>query len=710
MSVRRLAALASITASAALAPSTAHGQDFDPVDELGSQLLPLRDAGHGDVADARDAGVTVEDERALVDVYVSGQLDRVVERLEALGMEVEATAREPLPVAEGWLPVDRIADSARLSATDAVLPVLGGGVDVGAVTAASVGAHNIPVAIAALGTSGAGVDVGVISDSINQVGGGVNASQASGDLPPDPRVEVLSDHGGQSDEGRAMAEIIFDEAPGLSRVLFASGTALGAAGKAGAIDALRANGADVIADDIFYLSEPFFQDGAVSQAVDRAKAAGVAYFASAGNRARQSYEGGYVNSGGLHDFDPGGGVDTRSCFDTAVPNTPGTDFVLVSLQWAEPWGGAQTNLDLRITNPAGAVLAQSTTNNIATGIPNEIAVFSNAGAPVVPCVEIQRVAGAGMPFMKWIEQDNLSGNPTHELATNSNTINPDAASATGSMAVAAVSVNDPGLNTPEAFSSRGPNTRRFDLNGVPLSSPEVRFNPDLAAADQLNTTVPGFAPFGGTSAATPAAAGIATLLRSANPNATVNEIYAQMSSAGNAIACTSAIPAEDCGAGFILANLAAAGLDRTGAVVGAAVDPARPTGKKGWYTGSVTVDFSVADPESPIETDCPDVPVTSDGTQTFTCNALSGGGPGAASASLQRDTKPPKEPKIKGIERRGEPPPKRKIKCKSSDATSGLDSCKIKGYSQKPGRHKLKATATDVAGLTSKSKFKYRVP
>ena len=41
----------------------------------------------------------------------------------------------------------------------------------------------------------------------------------------------------------------------------------------------------------FQITEPFFQDGVVAQAVDRAKAAGVTYLVSAGNRARQSWEG-----------------------------------------------------------------------------------------------------------------------------------------------------------------------------------------------------------------------------------------------------------------------------------------------------------------------------------------------------------------------------------------------------------------------------------
>jgi hypothetical protein len=625
-------------------------------------------------------------------------------------------------VLEGWLSLDGLAAAARLGTTDAILPVMGGGTDVGAVTSAGVGAHNIPAAITALGTSGAGIDVGVISDSIDQVGGGVNTSQASGDLPPDPKVNVLADGDpSDSDEGRAMAEIIFDEAPGLSSILFSSGTATGSVGKAASIDALVANGADVIADDIFYLSEPMFQDGTVSQAVDRAKAANVAYFASAGNRARQSYESTYRDSGsgGLHDFDPGAGTDTRSCFTGTVP-TGG--FMLISLQWDERWGGATTNLDLRITNSAGTVLASSTTDNIATGIPLESAFFFNGGGAVGPCVEITRVAGAGTPFMKWIEHDNYGPTPVPEFDTASNTINPDAASATGSMSVAAVDVADGGHDTPENFSSRGPNTRFFDAAGNRLASPEVRPNPDLAAADGVATSVPGFSTFFGTSAATPSAAGIAALLRSANPNATVNEVYAQMSAPANAIDCTATagVPDVDCGAGFILADLAGAALDKTPVVVSlAGVDPATPDGKNGWYTKDVTVTFSVTDPESPIEVPCPPVVVNTDGVQTITCNALSGGGPGTASSpAIMRDAKPPKKPKAKGIKNNqtfsralhAKPlPPKSKVKCKSSDATSGLDSCKIKGYKKSKGKHTLKLTATDKAGNKSKAKVKYKV-
>ena len=131
-----------------------------------------------------------------------------------------------------------------------------------------------------------------------------------------------------------MAEIIYDMAPGITDLLFATGGA-GPVLKANNITALANAGVRVIADDIFYLSEPFFQDGVVAQAVDAAKAAGVGYFASAGNRARQSWQGTYAASANqTNDF--GGGDQVQSVASVA----PGR-FIQIVLQWDEPWGQAQ---------------------------------------------------------------------------------------------------------------------------------------------------------------------------------------------------------------------------------------------------------------------------------------------------------------------------------------------------------------------------------
>ena len=50
--------------------------------------------------------------------------------------------------------------------------------------------------------------------------------------------------------------------------------------------------------------------------------------------------------------------------------------------------------------------------------------------------------------------------------------------------------------------------------------PVVRKKPDITAADGVSTSVPGFAPFFGTSPAAPRAAAIAALVLSGNPGAT----------------------------------------------------------------------------------------------------------------------------------------------------------------------------------------------
>ena len=118
-----------------------------------------------------------------------------------------------------------------------------------------------------------------------------------------------------------MAEVVYDTAPGIPKILFSAGVG-GAATRAAHIDALVAAGAKVIADDVVILSEPFFQDGVVAQAADRAKANGTAYLVSAGNRARQSWEGVFTPGGGpdgRNDFDPGAAEDSRQTIAT-VPS------------------------------------------------------------------------------------------------------------------------------------------------------------------------------------------------------------------------------------------------------------------------------------------------------------------------------------------------------------------------------------------------------
>lgn len=143
---------------------------------------------------------------------------------------------------------------------------------------------------AQFGVDGTGVTVGVISDSFGWTDAPTSWDDdvASGALPgagnPCGRVipvEIISDVPGGSDEGRAMAQLVHGIAPG-AKLLFAD------AGHsdmemAQNIDKLVAAGADVIVDDITWPQETAYQQGFISLSIELAKAAGVAYFTSAGN-------------------------------------------------------------------------------------------------------------------------------------------------------------------------------------------------------------------------------------------------------------------------------------------------------------------------------------------------------------------------------------------------------------------------------------------
>ncbi len=142
-----------------------------------------------------------------------------------------------------------------------------------------------------VGYDGAGIRIGVLSDSYNNLNGAA-ADIASGDLPSNLTVVQDLPSGG-SDEGRAMLQLVHDVAPAAT-LGFASAFVGGQAGFAANINALAdANGfnADVITDDVFYFNEPYFQDGLIAQAIDNVvQNSDVAYFSSAGNLSDQAFE------------------------------------------------------------------------------------------------------------------------------------------------------------------------------------------------------------------------------------------------------------------------------------------------------------------------------------------------------------------------------------------------------------------------------------
>jgi subtilisin-like proprotein convertase family protein len=109
-------------------------------------------------------------------------------------------------------------------------------------------------------------------------------------------------------------------------------------------------------------------------------------------------------------------------------------------------------------------------------------------------------------------------------------------------------------STLERFTSDGPRKLFFKADGTPQT--EVRQKPDITAADGVYTSVSGFNPFFGTSAAAPNAAGIAGLILSGNPTLTPAEVREALT----ATAIDIAEPGTDnrSGAGVVLADRALA--------------------------------------------------------------------------------------------------------------------------------------------------------
>ncbi|WP_395020994.1 M10 family metallopeptidase C-terminal domain-containing protein, partial [Dongia sp.] len=395
---------------------------------------------------------------------------------------------------------------------------------------------------------GTGIKVGVISDSFNYKGA-MASDIAFKDLPAS--TTVLSDYlqTGASDEGRAMAQLVHDVAPGAS-IAFATAYSSQAA-FASAIVNLANNGAKVIVDDVLYFAEPAYQDGIIAQAVNQVKAQGVAYFSSAANDGHLGFESSFINTGITQTVV--GRTETFAQLSTTagmqqfltvtIPSGRGAYFVL---DWAQPSSsvspgkGATSDLDLFIYNSAGTALSTidlagdeppyAIANNIG-GNPKEVMVFYNDQS-TAQTVNLAVGLHSGTPpaAFKLVVLDNGAGLTMGKSTVNTNdgTVYGHAA-AEGAIAVGAAywgSTPYYGVTPPviEGYSSGGPTKVYYDTAGNLLSTPQVRLTPSITAPDGGATTVSGFSSFYGTSAAAPHAAAVAALMLQAKSGLTGEDI------------------------------------------------------------------------------------------------------------------------------------------------------------------------------------------
>jgi subtilisin-like proprotein convertase family protein len=421
----------------------------------------------------------------------------------------------------------------------------------GSVTSEGDVTHAADAARARFKVTGVGVKVCVLSDGVDSLA----VSQATGDLPAD--VDVLPGQEGSGDEGTAMLEIVHDLAPN-AKLGFATAFISEESFAQNILDLRSVGHCDIIVDDVIYFHEDPFQDGLVAQSVNTVTADGAFYFSSAGNEGNVidgtagNYEGDFVNSGrgvgkfagAAHDFDPGPGVQV---FD---PLSSGSIGVPIALWWADPLGAAADDYDVYEFDQAGNVVGFSQDVQDGNDDPFEIfgEGFANGGR-----LAVVKFSGADRYFQVTPFRGRFANSADGLRAFATPGVTRGHSAAVNAFSVAAAPAADPlpfdlepgdppnptgpypGVFTRqsklERFTSDGPRRVFFNANGTPITpgnttatGGQLRPKPDITAADGTSSSVDGFNPFFGTSAAAPHAAAIAALALSGNPGMTNADI------------------------------------------------------------------------------------------------------------------------------------------------------------------------------------------
>jgi hypothetical protein len=454
----------------------------------------------------------------------------------------------------GVLSAHSVTSNSALVSSGLIAPLVGSVTSEGDVT------HTADQARSSFGVTGAGIKIGVISDSVDFL----SDSQASGNLDA---VTVLSGRSGVpgTGEGTAMLEIVHDLAPG-AQLFFSTGNGGPAAFAQNILD-LRAAGCNIIVDDLEYLNESPFQDAVVAQAVNTVTADGALYFSSAGNSGNiddltsSVWEGDFVDGGPISYNGTTLGNANRFFAPSIIFNqtfVPSNQDPIQNafLFWSDPLAGSSNDYDLYIVNSSGTIVRFS--NNTQNGTQDPI---ENTSITDGEHVLVVKFGGAnrylhinvGRGVLSYATSGRTKG---HSAAVNALSV---AAVKAGTSYPNAFTGGD--ANPVETFSSDGPRRVFYNADGTAITPGNlsatggaVRAKPDITAADGVRTSVTGFAHFFGTSAAAPHGAAIAGLVLSFNPSLTSAQVRTALTSTTLDIEGTG--PDRDSGAGIVMAHRA----------------------------------------------------------------------------------------------------------------------------------------------------------
>ena len=391
---------------------------------------------------------------------------------------------------------------------------------------------------------GTGIKVGIISTSFNALSG-LEADIKSGDLPGKENpfgkttpVTILKDITNSSfsadDEGRAIAQIVHDTAPGAEiffhTILEGEGQTISEVNEesfAKAVSSLSAKGVDIIIDDT-PVPAPFFQDGVAVQAVQEATDKGITLISAAGNNGNISYESEFSPEGTFsladitfeaHDFDAGENIDLFQDIEVTKDGT----LIRPLLSWDEPIGNVSSEYEMFLLN--------------SPELPNENNIVSIATIPSLSAVDeplktllyqpekdetlyfliAKKATDSDQPnTIKWISSANGLDRTTAYEYIDNDSLNRTVfgqANAPTSIAVGALDVKNP--QNIRTYTSKGGSPILFDTDGNRLSSPILRTKPEVFAPDEVETTFSSgtaFNPFQGTSASAPHVAGVLALM------------------------------------------------------------------------------------------------------------------------------------------------------------------------------------------------------